>query len=207
MASKLETTARQGFKNLNKFMLAIWRLGLGQWLNMWPQWLGRYMVLIHRGRKTGYRRQTPVNYAEIDGEIYCVAGFGAVADWYRNLRANPEVEVWLPDGWWAGRAEVLPPSPERLAIVRQVLIASGFAARLFEGIDPKTISAIELAHLIGWPEALPRGMSVAEPRTPYILIHIRREKERTGSGGPGDLAWLWPLATFLLLPLVLRRKK
>jgi hypothetical protein len=46
-----------------------------------------------------------VNYAIVDGEVYCTAGFGAVSDWYRNIRTNPEVEVWLPDGWWAGVAE------------------------------------------------------------------------------------------------------
>jgi len=39
------------------------------------------------------------------------------------------------------------------------------------------------------------------------VLHIRRTAERTGPQGPGDLAWVWPLATFLLLPLVFRRKK
>ncbi len=198
---------RQAFKVLNKGMIIMWRLGLGQLLNMWPQVLGRYLVLIQKGRKTGLRRYTPLNYAEIEGDLYCVAGFGAVAHWYRNLQADPQVQVWLSNGWWLGVAETLPPSLENLAIVRQVLIGSGFAAGLFEGIDARTITSIELANLVGWPEALPEGVTPIEHRTPYKLVRIRREAALAGKGGPGELAWLWPLATFLLLPLALRRKK
>ena len=87
------------------------------------------MVITHTGRKSGLRRRTPVNYAIINGDIYCAAGFGAVADWYRNLLADPHVEVWLPDGWWAGsqRCDDLP-AEQRLPVLRQVLINSGFAA-------------------------------------------------------------------------------
>jgi hypothetical protein len=41
----------------------------------------------------------------------------------------------------------------------------------------------------------------------YRLIHIQRNQARTGRNGPGDLAWFWPLATILLLPLLFRRRK
>lgn len=148
------------------------------------------MVITHTGRKTGLRRQTPVNYAIVNGEIYCVAGFGPVSDWYRNLLAHPQVEVWLPEGWWAGQAEDVSNSPENLRLKRQVLIASGFAARA-AGIDPLHISDEELAR----------------QTADYRLVHIRRQEARTGPEGPGDLAWVWPLATLLLLPLALRRKQ
>ena len=40
---ELENKLRQGFKYLNRFMLLMWRLGLGKWLNMWPAGLGRYL--------------------------------------------------------------------------------------------------------------------------------------------------------------------
>ena len=46
-----------------------------------------------------------MNYASVDGDIYCTAAFGKGADWYLNIVANPQVEVWLPDGRWAGIAE------------------------------------------------------------------------------------------------------
>jgi deazaflavin-dependent oxidoreductase (nitroreductase family) len=180
---------RRGFKTFNRFMLLMWRLGLGNWLNAWPKVGGRIMVITHTGRKSGTRRQTPVNYAIVDGDIYCTAGFGPGSDWYRNLLANPNVEVWLPEGWWSGTAEDVSDQKERLYLLRQALIASGFAARL-AGINPLTITDGELD----------------AATTDYRLVRIRRLAARTGRQGPGDLAWVWPLATMVLLPLVLLRR-
>ena len=95
---------RVGFRIFNRFMVALWRLGLGGWVNAWPSVGGRVMVLVNTGRKSGLPRRTPLNYAVIDGEVHCIAGFGRVSDWHKNLLAHPEVELWLPDGWWSGRA-------------------------------------------------------------------------------------------------------
>lgn len=181
---------RQGFKCFNRVMLTLWRLGLGAWINLWPSLGGRIMVIVHRGRKTGKRYQTPVNYAIVDGELYCVAGFGGISDWYRNVTANPEVEVWLPDGWWAGVAEEVSDARIRLPLLRQVLINSGLAARL-AGLYPATMS----------DEALRQATA------DYRLIHIRRTQARTGPGGPGELAWIWPLATFVLLWRLISRRR
>ena len=180
---------RQFFKYLHRFMLLMWRLGLGAYMNR-PELSGRIMVLTHSGRKTGLRRQTPVNFAIVDGEVYCVAGFGRGSDWYRNLLAEPRVDVWLPKGWWAGIAEDISDSPRRIQIIRQVMIASGFAARL-AGIDPLRMSDEELA----------------DASASYPLVHIRRTKARTGLGGPGDLAWVWPWTTVILLILLLFRPR
>jgi len=188
--SSSENTLRQIFRQMNKFMLFMWRLGLGSWMNSWPSVGGRIMVITHTGRKTGIQRQTPVNYATVDGEVYCVAGFGSGSDWYRNMQANPNIEVWLPDSWWAGVAEFIDDDPRRLAILREILIASGFAARA-AGINPHTLSDEELARVTA----------------NYPLIHIRRAEARTGPGGPGDLSWVWPLATLILLPLVFLRRR
>ena len=114
-----EEALRQAFKVLNRrLMVPLWRLGLGQWLNAWPTMSGRIMVLVHTGRKSGRRRFTPVNYAQVDGEVYCTAGFGAGSDWYKNIIANPAVEVWLPDGWWAGVAEDITGAPAALPLLR-----------------------------------------------------------------------------------------
>jgi deazaflavin-dependent oxidoreductase (nitroreductase family) len=191
---QLEQALRQGFRYFNRFMLLVWRTGLGPWLNAWPAVFGRYMVLTHTGRKTGARRRTPVNYASVDGDLYCVAGFGRIADWYRNLIANPAVEVWLPDGWWNGTAEEVVDPPARLRLLRQVLIDSGFAAYA-SGLDPRGMTDEQLDRATG----------------AYRLMRIRRASPRTGPGGPGDLAWVWPAAAHLLLAALvlqsMRRKR
>ncbi len=186
-----EEKLRQGFKRyLNPFMVFLWRLGLGPFINAWPPVGGRIMVIAHTGRKTGRRRYAPVNYAVVDGEIYCTAGFGGISDWYRNLLAKPEAEVWLPDGWWAATVEDVSDSEQRLPLLRHVLIASGFAARA-AGIDPFHIS----------DEAL------AKTAANYRLLRLKRTAARTGPGGPGELAWVWPLAAMILLPLAMRKRK
>ncbi len=185
-----EKALRQLFKFANRWMLLLWRLGLGNFGNR-PE-TSQVMVLTHTGRKSGLRRRTPVNYTVIDDAIYCTAGFGSTADWYKNIIADPQVEVWLRDGWWAGVAEeVADDDPQRLHLMRQVLIASGFAAPLFAGMNPKTID----------------DGALAQATASYRLIRIRRSEARTGPGGPGDLAWLWPVATVVLFGLLLRRSR
>lgn len=174
------------FKQLNRMMLALFRLGLGGWVNGWPSVGGRIMVLTQVGRKTGIRRRTPLNYAVVDGDVYCTAGFGGGSDWYRNILANPEVEIWLPDGWWAGNATDISAADSRIDLLRKVLIGSGFAAWL-AGIRPRTDPDQKFAALT----------------EKYRLLRIRRSHALTGPGGPGDLAWIWPLATLVLLLILL----
>ncbi len=173
---------QQGFKYFNKFMIFMWRLGLGPWINAWPKVGGQILVITHIGRKSGLPRKTPANYAVIDGEIYCTAGFGSGCDWYRNILVHPEVEVWLADSWWTGTAEDVSESVNRLAIMRQVLIGSGFAS-FAAGINPYQISDEKLA----------------EVTSEYKLIHIQCTLPRTGKGGPGDLWWVWPTAVLFML--------
>ncbi|MCL5994909.1 MAG: nitroreductase family deazaflavin-dependent oxidoreductase [Chloroflexi bacterium] len=190
-----EETLRQGFKYFNRFMLLMWRLGLGPAVNAYPDVGGRIMVITNTGRKSGLKRRSPVNYAIVDGELYCTAGFGKGSDWYRNIVANPNVEVWLPNGWWWSRAKEVTDSARRLPLLRQVLIGSGIVAPAM-GVNPKTMTDAAL-------DAATKD---------YCLIHIRRTEARTGPEGPGDLAWVWPLATLILLPLALlglrpRRKR
>ena len=185
-----EQRLRQGFKAFNRFMLLLWRLGLGAWVNSWPTVGGRILVLTHTGRKSGMRRKTPVNYAEVAGDFYCVAGFGPASDWYRNLLVNPQAEVWLPQGWWAATAADVTDSAESLPMLRQVLINSGFAARV-AGIDPVRMSDVELR---------------VATRS-YRLVQLQRTVACTGNGGPGELAWIWPLLTLALLLYIGLSKK
>lgn len=182
---------RQRFRGyLNPFMLALWRLDMGRWFELAPALSGRVLVLTHTGRTSGLQRRQPLNYAVVEGDLCCVAAFGEISDWYRNVLAEPNVEVWLPDGWWAGVAEDASDAPDRLRLIREVLIGSGFAAYV-AGLNPRQMT----------DEALE-----AESRD-YRLLRIRRTDPRTGPGGPGDLGWVWQLTTFLLLGLGLLRRR
>ena len=179
---------RQMFRLFNHWMVFLWRLGLGAVLSAWPGGFGTYMVITHRGRKSGRQYRTPVNFAEVNGEIYCVVGFGDDSDWYRNVVNTPHVEIWLPGGWFMGMAEENDITRDKLATVRSIFYNSGFVARLM-GMDPLRISDAELLEI----------------SKDYHLIHIRRLSPRTGSGGPGDLIWLWPV--FFVLGFFLKPRK
>lgn len=152
-------TLRRVFHAMNRFMVFMWKIGLGRWINAWPAVGGRIMVIQHRGRRTGKAHLTPVNYAFVDGELYCTAGFGSISDWYRNALADPHVELWLPNGRRAACAEDISESPSRLSILRAVIIASGFAASLF-GVNQKKLNDEQL-------DALTKD---------YRLLHFKLEK-------------------------------
>lgn len=169
---------RQIFKKLNPLMVWHWRLGMGPYISLWPGGIGRYMVLLHRGRKSGRLYHTPVNYAEVEGDVYVTAGFGKIADWYRNILAQPTLEVWLPDGRWQVEATDVTGEAGHTAVLRAVLKGSGFAAYM-AGINPHTLSDAQL-------EA-----ATAD----YRVLRLRRVAPLTGPGGPGDLVWVWPLLT------------
>lgn len=188
---QLEQQLRLGFKKFNLFMVWMWRLGLGRWVNIWPSVGGRIMVITHTGRKTGLLRRTPVNYVR-DGEVvYLTAGFGRKSDWYHNLLSNSEVEVWLPEGRWRGVAEDISDDPQRLSRLRDVIRASGFAGWIV-GLDPDRMSDPEFHQLTA----------------DYRLLRIHLGDPVVGPGGPGDMAWLWiPIGVIGLTLLLLLRKR
>jgi deazaflavin-dependent oxidoreductase (nitroreductase family) len=134
---------RKIFHVFNPFMILMWKLGMGRMINIWPAVIGRIMIIKHRGRKSGREYLTPVNYAIVDSEIYCTAGFGPTSDWYRNMLVNPNVKLRLPGGWHKAHAEDISDSPRRISLLRQVIIASGIAGPLF-GVNQKKLNDEQL---------------------------------------------------------------
>jgi deazaflavin-dependent oxidoreductase (nitroreductase family) len=137
---------RRVFHAMNYFMVFMWKIGMGRLLNSWPAVGGRIMVICHHGRKTGREYLTPVNYAIVDNEIYATAGFGPGTDWYRNVMARPEIELWLPQGRRCARACDASDSPCRARLLREIIIASGFAGPLL-GVDQKKLTDEEIQKL------------------------------------------------------------
>ena len=173
---------RRAFRMFNRFMLLLWRLGMGKWM-AGPR-RGYVMVLVTTGRKTGIRRPVPLNFAEDPGSVFCLAGFGKTTHWLINLLADPQCEVWLPDGQrLSGTAEIVTDEAQRIELVRRILIRAGFATNVAEpGLDPDVASDAEIAAL---------GERYGHR---YAAVQIRLSGAATGPGGPGDLAWVLPIA-------------
>ena len=76
----------------------------------------RLLLLTVRGAKSGTPRTYPLAFHR-DGDRYVVAaskgGAPTHPDWYRNLLANPAVEVEVGGQRFAARATPIPAGPER----------------------------------------------------------------------------------------------
>jgi deazaflavin-dependent oxidoreductase (nitroreductase family) len=176
---------RRIFKALNRhFMVPVFRLGLGPLLV--NPFGGYIMVLKTIGHKTGKVRYVPVNYAIEGGCVYCMAGFGRVSHWYRNLSAQPSLEVLLPGRALAGRAEEVTDPDEYLRVARQILKNAGFAG-FFTGCNPFTASdATLLDHLQGVP-----------------LLRIQPTGIGSGPADAGGHLWIIPLIAIIAVVLAL----
>lgn len=78
---------------------AAYALGLGPLI-------GRVILLLTTtGRRSGQPRVTPLQYEEVDDTIYICAARGLQADWFRNILANPNVQVQVKARRFHGVAE------------------------------------------------------------------------------------------------------
>lgn len=136
--------------------------------------IGRiFLLLTTTGRKSGKRRVTPLQYEEIDGVLYIAAARGQSADWFRNLKANPCVEVRVKNRDFVGYAE---------PIIDPARIADYLEIRLQR--HPRMIGAMmKLHHLPPKPsrdqlETLAKTLAVAAIREKPINadeLQIKRE--------------------------------
>jgi deazaflavin-dependent oxidoreductase (nitroreductase family) len=70
-------------------MKTLYGLGLGHVI-------GRVILLLTTtGRKSGLPRVTPLQYEEVDGLVYVASALGTRADWYRNILADPCVQMQI----------------------------------------------------------------------------------------------------------------
>jgi len=174
---------RRIFWFVNKyFMVPLMRLGFGPLFG--NPFTGYIMVLKAVGRKTGKVRYAPVNYAIHKGNVYCISGGRESSDWYRNVRATPEIEVMLPSGPIFGRAEEVTSPDERRTVIRQILKNAGFAG-FFEGYNPFTIADDELM----------------QKSADLPVLRIRPLGIGSGASDAGGWAWIWLWVATLALIL------
>jgi deazaflavin-dependent oxidoreductase (nitroreductase family) len=86
LGSKPTGASRLAFRS----PIYLYRLNLG-WL------LGhRFLLLVHRGRRSGLLRETVLEVLFHDpatGESVVLSAWGEKADWYRNVEATPALEI------------------------------------------------------------------------------------------------------------------
>jgi len=117
----------------------LYRWGLGPFL-------GRIILLLTTtGRKSGLPRITPLQYELIDDAVYVASALGIRADWFRNILANPCVQVRIGSRQFQGMAETVT-DPGRIADFLELRLRC----------HPRMVGAILMS------EGLPKAPSRAE---------------------------------------------
>jgi deazaflavin-dependent oxidoreductase (nitroreductase family) len=172
---------------VNRYLaLPALRAGLGPFFS--TPLTGSMMILRTTGRSTGLRREAPLGYVIAHGAVYCCAGFGERTAWYRNLVADPRVEVVLPAGAFAGHAEPVTDADEWRRVFPAYVRALGIVGRATLG-DLREAS----------PERLERI------RTDLPLVRIRPTGIAPGPADPGGWGWVVAQAAWLALVIGLAR--
>jgi deazaflavin-dependent oxidoreductase (nitroreductase family) len=171
------------FKYMNRYlMVPLFRLGFGPLMT--NPLSGYIMVMKTIGRKSGKVRYVPVNYAIWKGDVFCLSGGRTSADWYKNLLANPEIEIIMPDGAIFGRVDNPYQGEDRLKIIRQILKNAGFAG-FFEGYNPWKIHDEDL-----------------EQKAADIPV-IRIKPTGLGAGASDPQGWAWITFTVIAILIIL----
>lgn len=152
----------------------------------------RFLVVGHRGRRTGKLHHTVVEVVRWDRnrrEAVVVAGWGERSDWWRNLQAAPAVEVWLAGRRFVPAQRFVEPD-EREAVLAAYRRRHPVAARLLGlalglGGGRQAISAAALRlPMVAFreppaaPAAKGRYLSVAEARSVYDRIGRFQDLQR-----------------------------
>lgn len=128
----------------------------------------RFVVIVHRGRRSGRLHRTPLEVVRHDphtGEIVVASGWGRAAGWYRNLVAAPAVAVHH-----AGR---------RYRPVQRMLDAAEAVAEMTSYAERHPVAARTLGSWMtggdfdGSPDAVRRLVE----RVPFVALRPRERGE------------------------------
>lgn len=123
------------------------------------------MLLTTRGRKSGLPRTGAVSFMrQADGSVIIFSGWGAGADWYRNLRADPRVFVTVGRRHFAARAELVADPARRQELMREMRATS---AR--RGPPPLIRPILKVLHVFDYDAELDMAVR-AGPDLPVIQI-------------------------------------
>jgi deazaflavin-dependent oxidoreductase (nitroreductase family) len=75
---------------------------------------GMVLLLTTTGRKSGLPRTTPLQFERVGAELVVASARGVEADWFKNILAEPQVQVQLGRRQFAARAEPVT-DPRRIA--------------------------------------------------------------------------------------------
>ncbi len=181
----LSRASRVAFRYANRYaVVPFHRAGLAAWLG--NPLTGWQLLLTTTGRKSGLRRPTPLGYLVEDGAAWVLAGYGPSTLWYRNLVANPGVEVLLParPPFAAHAADILDPAVR--ARIIPLLVRSMALPGTAIGDLPWRAPDERILELTAWVPLIRLG-----PADGSTLV--------AGPDDPGGFGWTWRTLTVTLV--------
>jgi deazaflavin-dependent oxidoreductase (nitroreductase family) len=140
--------------------VGLYRLGLADQLG--PSTL----LLTTRGRKTGRRRTTALNYVVDSGVTYVLAGMGPCSDWLRNLRADPYVQVQIGRQRFDALAEVIVDPAEH----RRILCL--WAQQSRQSAPPAAVQAVMRRLGFDYDASIRKHLE-EDPPPPIVALRVR----------------------------------
>jgi len=133
---KVKGKTLKRYKKLNKYLiLPLYRLrilplfGFGK----------LFLILTTKGRISGKKRKTPLEYHRWKGVITVVSGRGEDADWLKNLRANPDgVSIRYGFRSFQPRIEFIEDEKEKIERIKWYVTKHPKVAKMLFGWNSKT---------------------------------------------------------------------
>ncbi len=133
---------------LNKiFMVPLYRARILPLLGF-----GKIFLMIEtKGRKTGKKRRTPVEYRRFENVITVISARGLDAGWLKNIQANPS-DVYIRKGFrgFKPRIEIINTESKKLDFLYWYVENYGKSAKMLFGWDPKndTIESTDFSRMV-----------------------------------------------------------
>jgi deazaflavin-dependent oxidoreductase (nitroreductase family) len=186
-ATAISEGSRVMFRHLNRwFAVPVHRAGLAAWLG--TPFTGCQLLLTTTGRRSGRPRHAPLGYFVADGAAWVFAGYGPSTHWYRNLQADPIVDVLMPGRPpFRARAEEALDPVVRARIIPPFVRSMGLPGSAI-GANVLTASDERILELVAW--------------VPLIRLTPDGPPLVAGPDDPGGLGWVWRQGLGLGLTLV-----
>lgn len=191
-ASVLSDASKEAFRLVNRhLMVPLHQRGLAAWLGNPAS--GWQCLLTTTGRRSGLPRPAPLGYIVMDRAAWVLAGYGPRTAWYRNVLAEPHVELQLPGREPieaiaeevrdpVRRARIIPPLCRSMALPGSMI-----------GTFPPTASDERILECVSW--------------VPLVRISAADGRPlEAGPEDPGGHGWVWRqalVAVLFLAPLLL----
>jgi len=189
-AATIFDASRVMFRHANRWLaVPVHRAGLAAWLG--TPLTGCQLLLTTTGRRSGLPRHAPLGYLVAEGAAWVLAGYGPSTHWYRNLLADPVVDVLMPGRppFRARAEEALDPAV-RARIIPPLARSMDLPGSAI-GTNVMTASDERILELVAW--------------VPLIRLTPDGPPLVAGPDDPGGLGWVWRQAVVLVLSLLALR--